>query len=140
MEAQEAKLALAEKRRLAQETRKQEIEAAKRKEEEHARNYANAQKLKRGEEARQKAWEEHLAAQSLRQSNDKDLEARNGAWQEKKRVAQLAGMVKPKRATCQGSNIYNPAPYKKPRKASMFDYLKGPPPGCDNATPPDEQQ
>jgi hypothetical protein len=86
MEAQEAKLALAEKRRLAQETRKQEIEAAKRKEEEHARNYANAQKLKRGEEARQKAWEEHLAAQSLRQSNDKDLEARNATWQEKKRV------------------------------------------------------
>ncbi|KAM0875264.1 hypothetical protein ACQ4PT_036948 [Festuca glaucescens] len=143
-EAQEAKLALAEKRRLAQATRKQEIEEAKRKEEEDARNYANAQKLKRGEEARQKAWEEHLAAQSLRESNDKDLEARNAAWQEKKRVAQPVGMVKQKGASWQGSNSYNTTPYKKPRKASMFDYLKGPPPGCDNATPheytPDEQQ
>jgi hypothetical protein len=147
---EEAKHALAEKKRLAKEIRKQEIEEAKRKEEEDARIM-----LRREEEERQKAWEEHMQKtelarqQSVRACHDIGEEARHVSWQDKNRVAeeanksqaaqfqvaQQAGMLpfeQNKRKRGQGSSSYSREPYKIPRKVSMFDYLKGPPPGSDN--------
>jgi polycystin 1L2 len=134
-EAEKIKLALAEKKRIDQEARKKEIEEARKKAEEEARvklNNAIAQNLQQEEESRQKAWEEHMQKVEMgKQQPVRGDIARVEAQRvldlnEKKRMENMQH----KRHSGEGSNNTSRAPFKKPRKESMFDYLKGPPPGC----------
>ncbi|KAK1605816.1 hypothetical protein QYE76_029489 [Lolium multiflorum] len=134
--AQEEKLALVEKKRVAQESRKREAEAtkllaaetkkkliaqkkneaeeAKRRDEEEARsrlNNAIVEKMQR-EEARQNAWDEHN--QKVEMQRQQSL------------IDEVARKNKRNIVDAQGSSTTSMAPYKKPREASMFDYLRNP--------------
>ena len=90
------------KRRQDQEARKQQAEQAR---------LALAEKRRQDKEARTKEFQEaNLRLQEA---------ARKRAWE-----LQFA------RNSGQGSSSSNTTPFKKPRKSSMFDYLRGPPPGA----------
>jgi hypothetical protein len=157
-EAEETK----ERKRLAMEAMKKEAEEAKRKQEEDARtllNNAITHNLEREEEARQREWEDHLKKldmirdQTARHAHDNAELERILAWKEKRRLAeeankvqaaqfratQQAGMLESqnnKRKCGDGRKFTHRTAYKQPKKTgSMFDYLRGPPPGLDS-TPP----
>jgi membrane protein involved in colicin uptake len=145
-DAELSKIALAEKKKLEQEARKKEAQEAKKKEEEDARirlNNAISQKMQQEEEARQKAWEEHLQnverakQQSAKDAHDRAEVQRILDWKEKRAEAEAANKLQAaqfkaaqQQKRTSGHDSTSRAPFKKPRKESMFDYLRGPPPGC----------
>jgi hypothetical protein len=88
--------------------------------------------------------------EALRFAQDKAEAERILAWKEKKRLAEEANIAQAaqfkaaqqseklalernKRKWGHGNNT-NRAPYKLPRKSSMFDYLRGPPPGSGSGS------
>jgi hypothetical protein len=154
--AQEEKLALAEKKKLSQEARKKEAEAAKAALAEKKRvaqeaRKREAEKMQLQEEVRHKAWEEHFQKvekekqQSMRDEHDKSATERIFPWKAKRSVEEAANNIQAaqfngqqagikaseqnKRKVGEESSSTSRTPYKLPRKVSMFDYLKGPPPG-----------
>ncbi|KAI4997540.1 hypothetical protein ZWY2020_052882, partial [Hordeum vulgare] len=99
---QEEKQDLAEKKILFQEAKRREAQQAK---------LAHVEKRRLEQEAR---------AKELQETKDR-LEGQ---------ARQMAREVDNRRSAQQESSSSYRAPYKKPRKYSMFDYLRGPPPGA----------
>jgi hypothetical protein len=103
---------------------------------------ARAKKLHEEEVARQHAWEVQLQQveaakkQAMRDGHDNAEAERTLAWKDKRDKAEAANKLQAAqfRAAQQNKRKQgeetSTAPYKIPRKVSMFDYLKGPPPGC----------